>query len=64
MPADVAQSRKLDDRTKVDRDHSRSTSPHAPGLKFVEAEKSTDDPFGHYVPGKWSWRPARSSYDW
>jgi hypothetical protein len=65
MPTDLAQSRKCDeDRTKVDPDHPRATYPHPPGLNFVEAAKSVDGPFDRYLPGKWSWGPARSSFDW
>ena len=63
MSTDLAQSPKWDeDRTKVDLDRSRAAYPS--DSNFVEAAKSADGPVGRYLPGKWSWRPAKSSFDW
>ena len=65
MSTDLAQSPKWDeDRTKVDLNHPRAAYPHPSDLNFVEAAKSADGPVGRYLPGKWSWGPARPSFDW
>ena len=59
MSTDLAQSPKWDeDRTKVDLGHPRAAYPHPSDLNFVEAAKS-DGPVGRYLPGKWSWGPAK-----
>ena len=65
MSTDLAQRPNWDeDRTKVDPDHSQATYPHPSGLNFAEPAKSAEGPVARYLPGKWSWGPARSSSDW
>ena len=65
MSTDLAQSPKWDeDRTKVDPDRSQATHPHPSGLNFAEPAKPAEGPVARYLPGKWSWGPARSSSDW
>jgi hypothetical protein len=64
MSTDLAQSPKWhEDRTEVDPNHPEAIYPHTPGLN-LEPAKSVDGPVDRYLPGKWSWGPARSSSDW
>ncbi|WP_439409775.1 hypothetical protein ACNJX9_17875 [Bradyrhizobium sp. DASA03076] len=64
MAIDRAQSLKPDeDRTKVAADSARSAHPQPSNFNFVETETNADDG-SHYLPGKWSWGPAKSSFDW
>ncbi len=61
MSTDLAQRPKWnEDRTKVDLDHPRDPSDS----NFLEAAKSAESPVGRYLPGKWSWGSAKSSFDW
>jgi len=65
MSTDLAQSPKWDEeRTKVDPDHPQATYLYPPALDFAEPAKSAHGPVARYLPGKWSWGPARSSSDW
>jgi len=65
MSTDLAQSPKWDaDRARVDPDPPRGAYPHPAGLNAVEAAKSADSPVDRYLPGKWSWGPARPSICW
>ncbi len=64
MSTDLAQSPKWSEkRTKVAPEQARTVNPHPPALNEAEAAKSADVP-SYYVPGKWSWGPARSSIYW
>jgi hypothetical protein len=64
MSADFAQSRKWnEDRAKVAPDQARTVYPHPPTSNVAEATNPADGP-SDYLPGKWSWGPARSSIDW
>jgi hypothetical protein len=65
MPTDLAQSPEWDeDRTKADPDHPRVTYPRPSSLNVVEAANLADGPVDRYLPGKWTWGPPRSSFDW
>jgi hypothetical protein len=61
MSTDLAQNPKWDeDRIKVGLDDLRAAYSAA-GSNNLEASRSAD---GHYLPGKWSWGSAKSSFDW
>lgn len=60
MSADITQRPKRDeDYPKVDSE----ATPHPSGLIFAEAAKA-DGVADPYLPGKWSWGPAKASFDW
>ncbi|MGY4595366.1 hypothetical protein ACVWXL_003112 [Bradyrhizobium sp. GM22.5] len=64
MSADFAQSRKWnEDRAKVAPDQARTVYPHPPTSNVAEPTNSADGP-SDYLPGKWSWGPARSFSYW
>ncbi|MHC2279973.1 hypothetical protein ACVME8_006616 [Bradyrhizobium diazoefficiens] len=63
MAIDRAQSLKPDeDRTKVAPESARDVHPQS-SFDFPETGTRADDG-SNYLPGKWSWGPARSSFDW
>jgi hypothetical protein len=64
MSTNLAQSPWDEDRTKVNPDHSRAAYPDPSDSNFVEAAKSADGTVGRYLPGKWSWGPVKSSFNW
>lgn len=60
MSTYLAQRSKRDeDQAKVD---PRATSPS--GLNSAEAAQSADAAVDRYLPGRWSWGPAKPSFDW
>ncbi|MET4631002.1 hypothetical protein ABIB83_008062 [Bradyrhizobium sp. I1.8.5] len=64
MSTEPAQSPKWgQDRTRLTPDQARTVVPHPPTFDVAEAAKSADGP-SDYLPGKWSWGPAKSSFDW
>ena len=64
MSTEAAQSTDRDEhRTKVAPGHVETIQPHPFGVDVSEA-KSPDGPLDLYLPGKWSWGPARSSSYW
>ncbi|WP_271619130.1 hypothetical protein [Bradyrhizobium sp. CCBAU 51745] len=64
MAIDHAQSLKPDeDRTKVAADAARAVHTQPSNVNFAETETCAEDG-SHYLPGKWSWGPAKSSFEW
>jgi hypothetical protein len=64
MSADFAQSRKWnEDRANVAPDQARTVHPQPPASNVVEAANSADGP-SDYLPGRWSWGPAKSAFNW
>ncbi|OSI98448.1 hypothetical protein [Bradyrhizobium canariense] len=64
MSADFAQSRKWnEDRAKLAQDQARTIHPHPPASDVIEAANSADGP-SDYLPGRWSWGPAKSAFNW
>jgi hypothetical protein len=65
MSIDRAQSLRPDeDRTKVAPEAARAAHPLS-SFDFAEARTGTcADDGRYYLPGKWSWGPARASLYW
>ena len=60
MSAEIAHTSERDEgHSKV----SSPATPRPPGMHFAEATNAEGvaDP---YLPGKWSWGPTKSSFDW
>jgi hypothetical protein len=61
MSTDLAQNPKWDeDSTNVRLDHPR----HPADAHLLQAAMSAESPVASYLPSKWSWGPAKSSFDW
>lgn len=63
MSTNVAQTLKERERDLANVE-SHGAFSHPSGLTFAEAAKSADRLADRYLPGKWSWAPAKPSFDW
>lgn len=65
MSKEVAQSTDRDEhRTKVAPGQVRTIQPRPFGVDVSDSTRFPDGPLNLYVPGKWSWGPAKSSSYW
>ena len=65
MSTQAARSAELDDfRSKVAAERIATIQQRPFGADLSDSTKQSEGPLNVYLPGKWSWGPAKPSLDW